>query len=112
MCGVAPSELVSLTIRSSSASISSCRVKTASPVLSTCRRTASSTTSDQSRPAMLGSPPRQWQTSRMANDSKRYAMVCSHCGSDEVSRDAWADWDTGKQEWVLGAVFDYAHCHK
>jgi len=48
----------------------------------------------------------------MANDSKRYAMVCRHCGSDDVSRDAWADWDTGKQEWVLGAVFDYAHCHK
>jgi hypothetical protein len=48
----------------------------------------------------------------MANDSKRYAMICSECGSDDVSRDAWADWDTGKQEWVLGAVFDYAHCHK
>lgn len=48
----------------------------------------------------------------MANDSKRYAMVCSECGSDDISRDAWADWDTGKQEWVLGAVFDYGHCHK
>jgi hypothetical protein len=48
----------------------------------------------------------------MANDSKRYAMVCNVCGSDEVSRDAWADWDTKAQEWVLGAVFDYAHCHK
>ena len=48
----------------------------------------------------------------MADDSKRYAMVCGECGSDEVSRDPWADWDTSKQEWVLGAVFDYAHCHK
>jgi hypothetical protein len=48
----------------------------------------------------------------MANDSKRYAMVCSECGSDEVSRDAWADWDVKNQECVLGAVFDYAHCHK
>jgi len=48
----------------------------------------------------------------MANDSKRYAMVCRHCGSDEVSRDAWADWDTKSQQWVLGAVFDYAHCHR
>jgi len=48
----------------------------------------------------------------MANDSKRYAMVCRHCGSDDVSRDAWADWDTGKQEWVLRCAFDYAHCHK
>lgn len=48
----------------------------------------------------------------MANDSKRHAMVCSRCGSDEVSRDAWADWDSAKQQWVLGAVFDYAHRHK
>jgi hypothetical protein len=48
----------------------------------------------------------------MANDSKRYAMVCNVCGSDEVSRDAWANWDAKAQDWVLGAVFDYAHCHK
>lgn len=48
----------------------------------------------------------------MADDSKRIAIICGTCGSDEVSRDAWADWDTGKQEWVLGAVFDYGHCHK
>jgi hypothetical protein len=48
----------------------------------------------------------------MANDSKHYAMVCNVCGSDEVSRDAWANWDTRMQVWVLGAVFDYAHCHK
>ena len=32
------------------------------------------------------------------------------CGN-HVSRDAWADWDAGEQEWVLGAVFDYGHCH-
>jgi hypothetical protein len=48
----------------------------------------------------------------MSDDSKRYAMVCNHCGSDDVSRDAWADWDTGKQEWVLRCAFDYAHCHR
>lgn len=48
----------------------------------------------------------------MASDGKRYAMVCNACGSDEVSRDAWADWDVKNQQWVLGAVFDYAHCHK
>jgi len=48
----------------------------------------------------------------MANDGKRIAIVCGTCGSDEVSRDAWADWDIGKQEWVLGAVFDYGHCHR
>jgi len=48
----------------------------------------------------------------MANGSKRYAMVCSRCGSDDVSRDAWADWNTGTQQWVLRCAFDYAHCHK
>jgi hypothetical protein len=39
-------------------------------------------------------------------------MVCRQCGSDDVSRDAWADWDTGTQQWVLRCAFDYAHCHK
>lgn len=48
----------------------------------------------------------------MPNDSKRCAMVCSRCGSDDLSRDAWADWDIGKQAWVLRCAFDYAHCHK
>jgi hypothetical protein len=38
--------------------------------------------------------------------------VCDICGSDQVSRDAWADWDTATQQWTLGAVFDYAHCHR
>jgi hypothetical protein len=48
----------------------------------------------------------------MADDGKHVAIVCGTCGSDEVSRDAWADWDVSKQKWVLGAVFDYGHCHK
>ena len=48
----------------------------------------------------------------MANDSKRIAIICGTCGSDEVSRDAWANWEIGKQEWVLGAVFDDGHCHR
>jgi hypothetical protein len=21
------------------------------------------------------------------------------------------DWDSARQQWVLGAVFDYTHCH-
>lgn len=37
--------------------------------------------------------------------------ICDKCDSDNISRDAWANWDTSTQEWVLGAVFDYAHCH-
>lgn len=48
----------------------------------------------------------------MAETSKRIAIICEKCGSDEVSRDSWANWDTREQAWVRGAVFDYAHCHK
>jgi hypothetical protein len=48
----------------------------------------------------------------MERTGKRLAMICNVCGSDHVSRDAWANWDTKQQEWVLGAVFDYAHCHR
>ena len=48
----------------------------------------------------------------MATEEKRIAIICGTCGSDEVSRDAWANWDIGKQEWVLGAIFDYGHCHR
>lgn len=39
-------------------------------------------------------------------------FVCSWCGSVRVSRDAWADWDVGRQEWVLGVVFDDGFCHR
>ena len=38
-------------------------------------------------------------------------MVCEECGSTHVTRDAWAEWDEDEQDWVLGAVFDYAFCH-
>jgi hypothetical protein len=39
-------------------------------------------------------------------------MVCEECGSEDVTRDAWAAWDAGTQEWVLGTVFDYAYYHR
>ena len=39
-------------------------------------------------------------------------IVCSWCGSLEVSRDAWADWDVERQSWVLGATFDDGYCHR
>ncbi|MBW8784131.1 MAG: hypothetical protein JF593_05760 [Novosphingobium sp.] len=42
---------------------------------------------------------------------ERVNMVCETCGSDRVTRDAWAEWDSGTQEWTLGAVFDAAFCH-
>lgn len=37
--------------------------------------------------------------------------ICGTCGGKNVSRDAWADWDVHTQDWVLGAVYDYAFCH-
>ncbi len=37
--------------------------------------------------------------------------VCNMCGGNEVTRDAWAAWDTQAQDWTLGAAFDYAFCH-
>ncbi|MDP8994903.1 MAG: hypothetical protein M3N07_07990 [Pseudomonadota bacterium] len=37
--------------------------------------------------------------------------VCRTCRGTNVVRDAWAEWDAEAQQWVLGTVFDYAHCH-
>lgn len=39
-------------------------------------------------------------------------MVCGTCGSDEVTRDAWAEWNVAAQGWGLGAVFEQAFCHR
>lgn len=39
-------------------------------------------------------------------------MVCAQCGSTQVTRDAWAEWSVDEQDWQLGAVFDYAFCHR
>jgi hypothetical protein len=38
-------------------------------------------------------------------------IVCGACGGNTVTRDAWAEWNVETQEWVLGAVYDYAFCH-
>lgn len=38
-------------------------------------------------------------------------FICNMCGGNNVSRDAWADWDAREQEWVLRVAFDYAFCH-
>lgn len=32
--------------------------------------------------------------------------VCKHCGSSDVSKDAYAVWDEDKQEWVLDIFHD------
>jgi hypothetical protein len=42
----------------------------------------------------------------------RLRMVCGKCRSDEVTRDAWAEWNLEAQSWGLGALFDYAFCHR
>lgn len=41
---------------------------------------------------------------------RKVKMVCERCGSEEVLRDAWAEWDVDEQEWVLQNVFDHAVC--
>lgn len=39
--------------------------------------------------------------------------VCKHCGSDDVRKDAWVEWDEDKQEWVLADVYDsFDYCVK
>jgi hypothetical protein len=38
------------------------------------------------------------------------AMVCGHCGSEDVLRDAYAEWDKGSQRWEIRTVFDQAVC--
>jgi hypothetical protein len=42
----------------------------------------------------------------------RYVFVCNVCRSDRVTRDAWTIWDADAQQWVLGAVYDHAYCHR
>lgn len=42
----------------------------------------------------------------------RHVYICNLCGSDQVTRDAWAEWDAVAQGWVLGALFDHAYCHR
>lgn len=33
---------------------------------------------------------------------------CTHCGSEDVRLDAWAAWDTERQEWTLGSIYQNA----
>lgn len=40
----------------------------------------------------------------------RRRMQCKHCGSDEVVKDAWAQWDEHKQEWILKDMFVFEYC--
>lgn len=49
--------------------------------------------------------------STSAPNARRIDYVCRTCGGDSVTRDVWAVWDKAEQDCVLGAAFDYAHCH-
>lgn len=37
-------------------------------------------------------------------------IVCAECGSDDVRRDAFAEWSVENQEWELAAVLDQGYC--
>lgn len=41
---------------------------------------------------------------------QKLQIVCKCCGSEDVMRDAWAEWDVDAQAWVLKSVFDAAYC--
>ena len=46
-----------------------------------------------------------------ATEAPKVQMRCESCGSANVMRDAWAEWDVGTQTWVLrGEPFDMAYC--
>lgn len=39
-------------------------------------------------------------------------MVCSRCGSEDVTRDAVARWSVEAQEWRLCGVYDNTDCQE
>ncbi len=39
-----------------------------------------------------------------------HKMVCGQCGSEDVKRDAWAEWNPDTGSWELENVFDAAYC--
>lgn len=47
----------------------------------------------------------------MADDAKPVPS-CERCGSNAVTRDAWAEWSAEAQAWVLAEIFDFAFCHE
>lgn len=42
--------------------------------------------------------------------AKRTYMICESCSSDDVRKDAWAEWDPKRGDWALGETFDACHC--
>lgn len=62
----------------------------------------------------LATSATQWQCGCCGkwNDKpqKKIMIVCSECGSHDVQRDAFAEWDYDTQQWVVGPVFDQGYC--
>ena len=44
-------------------------------------------------------------------DAPQIKMVCEHCGSEDIGRDANARWDASLQDWVLSGVHDTFWCN-
>ncbi len=40
----------------------------------------------------------------------RKKLVCAKCGSDEVVKDAYAQWNVDKQNWEIQNIFDMSFC--
>lgn len=38
--------------------------------------------------------------------------VCSRCGSDNVKKDAWAEWNAETQQWELSNTYDETYCEE
>ena len=43
---------------------------------------------------------------------KRIGYVCCYCGSNSILMDAWAEWDTESQEWILSDTLVQAYCQQ
>jgi predicted RNA-binding Zn-ribbon protein involved in translation (DUF1610 family) len=37
-------------------------------------------------------------------------LLCPYCGSENIVRDAYAEWDSEANEWVLRSVYDDMSC--
>jgi ribosomal protein S27AE len=37
-------------------------------------------------------------------------IICGRCGSEEVLKDAYAEWDVKSQSWVLHSTYDDNRC--
>ena len=45
--------------------------------------------------------------------AKMFDYVCSHCGSNDVLSDAYAEWNVAEQKWEIQNLFDKgAYCAK